>query len=293
VNERLPERRDRRRRHRSLTPQTKRTFLETLETGATVTDASRAAGHPRQTFYENRPLDPDFAAAWDDAYHGAGADALIAEAQRRAVAGWDEPVFQRGEEVGVVRRYSDRLLELAIAGKRTSCLTLAPSTRPSGPGTLARDPVAASAGLAPRPSTPDTAPFHDVGREPRCELDAPGLEPRTTRRASARTSSSVTGRPPRARVEPSRPSPTDRHSCWGLQLRGGLPTKASMGARLASLSGWRLVVVLAVLGVASYFAISMVLRLLASLIPLLSIAGAVAVVGWALFAGQHEQKQRN
>ncbi len=32
----------------------------------------------------------------------------------RAVNGWEEPVYYRGEQVGSVRRYSDRLLELQV-----------------------------------------------------------------------------------------------------------------------------------------------------------------------------------
>src|SRR5437870_3224245 len=37
-------------------------------------------------------------------------DAHEAEATRRAVEGWDEPVFYRGQVWGHVRRYSDTLL---------------------------------------------------------------------------------------------------------------------------------------------------------------------------------------
>lgn len=40
------------------------------------------------------------------------------EARRRAVDGVDEPVFQGGELVGHVRRYSDRLLEFLLRGRR-------------------------------------------------------------------------------------------------------------------------------------------------------------------------------
>jgi hypothetical protein len=40
------------------------------------------------------------------------------EAMRRAVDGWDEPVYQKGEQVGVVRKYSDSLLALLLRGRR-------------------------------------------------------------------------------------------------------------------------------------------------------------------------------
>ena len=37
-----------------------------------------------------------------------------AEADRRAMQGWEEPVFQGGVQVGAVRKYSDKLLELQL-----------------------------------------------------------------------------------------------------------------------------------------------------------------------------------
>ena len=40
------------------------------------------------------------------------------EAYRRAVLGVAEPVYQGGELVGTVQRYSDRLLEFLIRGRR-------------------------------------------------------------------------------------------------------------------------------------------------------------------------------
>jgi CHASE2 domain-containing sensor protein len=64
-----------------------------------------------------------------------------------------------------------------------------------------------------------------------------------------------------------------------------------MTAKLASLTGWRLLAVLAALGLASYFAISTLLHIATSLIPLVSVAGALLVVGWALFANQHEHSE--
>lgn len=41
-------------------------------------------------------------------------ESLEAEVHRRAVDGWDEPVYQKGEMVGLIRRHSDRMLELLI-----------------------------------------------------------------------------------------------------------------------------------------------------------------------------------
>jgi hypothetical protein len=61
-----------------------------------------------------------------------------------------------------------------------------------------------------------------------------------------------------------------------------------MTAKLASLTGWQLVVTLLALGLASYFAISTVLHLAASLIPVISALGALTVVGWILFASHRQ-----
>lgn len=57
----------------------------------------------------------EFATLVSDAlsYHG---ESVEREAERRAVDGWLEPVFSQktGEQIGVVRKYSDRLLEVLV-----------------------------------------------------------------------------------------------------------------------------------------------------------------------------------
>lgn len=70
--------------------------------------------------------------------------------------------------------------------------------------------------------------------------------------------------------------------------------------KIASLGGWQLVVVFAVLGLASYFAISLVLQLLSWLVhlvmwlqPLVSVVGALAIIAWAWFALQEARVWRN
>jgi hypothetical protein len=71
----------------------------------------------RRCAYDHREADADFAAEWDDAVEEA-TDTLEQEARRRALDGWDEPVFWQGAECGVVRKYSDRLLELMLRANR-------------------------------------------------------------------------------------------------------------------------------------------------------------------------------
>jgi hypothetical protein len=92
-------------------------FLTALRRGLPVSAAAAAAGFDRVTAWRWRESIPGFRAAWDDAY-AEGGDAIEEEARRRAMDGWDEPVFQGGEHVGVIRRYSDRLLERLLKGRK-------------------------------------------------------------------------------------------------------------------------------------------------------------------------------
>ena len=69
-------------------PRARKRFLDALATGLSVSAAASAAGIGRQTAYDLRNRDPDFAAAWDDALE-AGTDVLEDEARRRALNGSD------------------------------------------------------------------------------------------------------------------------------------------------------------------------------------------------------------
>jgi len=121
-------------RARNLTlAKRKQLFLAELEDRANVSAAAAAAGVDRGTPYRWREADSRFAAAWDAAVDVA-VDGLEAEAWRRAHEGWDEPVFQRGEEVGVVRRYSDTLMVTLLKGHRPERYKDRTSTELSGPG---------------------------------------------------------------------------------------------------------------------------------------------------------------
>lgn len=92
-------------------------FLGALEEGLSVTGACREAKISRQTAYHHRSLDEGFRAAWDDAIE-AGTDTLEDEAHRRAYKGTEEPVYQQGELVGTVRKYSDTLTIFLLKGRR-------------------------------------------------------------------------------------------------------------------------------------------------------------------------------
>ncbi len=92
-------------------------FLDFLRHTPNVTLAAKQIGISRRRVYQLRAKDPELAADWDDAI-GEAVDALEAEARRRAVEGWIEPVYYRGEKIDEVRRYSDRLLEVLLQAHR-------------------------------------------------------------------------------------------------------------------------------------------------------------------------------
>lgn len=92
-------------------------FLGILAAYGNVKEACEKAGIARQTVYQRREKDSDFAAAWDNALEIA-ADVLEREAWRRAVEGWDEPVYQGKELVGTIRKYDSTLLIFLLKGIR-------------------------------------------------------------------------------------------------------------------------------------------------------------------------------
>lgn len=92
-------------------------FLAALRDSGNVRLACQAAKVARPTVYEYRQADPGFATAWNEALDEA-CDLLEAEARRRGLEGVDKPVFHQGEEVGVVRNYSDTLLIFLLKGAR-------------------------------------------------------------------------------------------------------------------------------------------------------------------------------
>ena len=101
----------------SWTVHARERFLETLRTTCNVTASAEAAGISRSRAYEIRSTDKEFAAEWLEAEEMA-TDALVAEARRRGVEGVDEPVYYLGQQVGKVRKYSDRMLEILLKAHR-------------------------------------------------------------------------------------------------------------------------------------------------------------------------------
>lgn len=91
-----------------LTKANQEVFLEAFATVPIITHACRIAEVGRRTYY-NWIEDEDFARRVKAALR-TGLEVLRREGWRRAVEGYEEPVFQGGVEVGTRRRYSDTLL---------------------------------------------------------------------------------------------------------------------------------------------------------------------------------------
>ncbi len=97
----------------------KRAFLKAYaETGGILSHAAKAAGCDRHSHYNWMKDDADYAALFESIAKDMAYDRLEDEATRRAVDGWDEPVYQGGELVGFKRRYSDTLLIFMLNGAR-------------------------------------------------------------------------------------------------------------------------------------------------------------------------------
>jgi hypothetical protein len=102
---------------RLTTARRKSLALDLLSQGHTLAHIRKVLGVNRVTVFRWRKDDPSFAQAYSDAME-AGTDVIEQEARRRAVDGHDQPVFQGGKQVGVVRVYSDMLAALLLRGRR-------------------------------------------------------------------------------------------------------------------------------------------------------------------------------
>jgi hypothetical protein len=118
-------------------------FLQYLAETGNVTRAVKLVGSSPTRVYALRHNDPAFRQAWDDA-EDIAADRLEAEAWRRAVEGFDEPVVSAGklvrDEAGnavMIRRYSDVLLIRLLQAHRPQKFDRrlpAAGANPVGPG---------------------------------------------------------------------------------------------------------------------------------------------------------------
>jgi hypothetical protein len=93
------------------------TFLAALEETAMVSEACKRAGISRQTAYEARQRDEEFAVAWHEVEERA-TERLEREAYRRAAEGTLKPVVSAGHLVTEERQYSDGLLMFLLKARR-------------------------------------------------------------------------------------------------------------------------------------------------------------------------------
>ena len=96
----------------------KQRFLSALRESGNVVRAAREAGIGVSTAYQ-LSKHPDYTEIFEAAKaegEQALAYRLLEEARRRAEEGVLEPVFYQGQEVGMVRKYSDNLLMFKIKG---------------------------------------------------------------------------------------------------------------------------------------------------------------------------------
>jgi hypothetical protein len=111
-------------RRLKLNKERRERFLSALAATGIVSTAVEIAGTSRTRVYELRKCDSGFSSAWDEAEERA-ADALEAEAWRRAVDGVAEPLVSIGKLVRgddgeplSIRRYSDTLLLALLKARR-------------------------------------------------------------------------------------------------------------------------------------------------------------------------------
>jgi AcrR family transcriptional regulator len=100
-------------RHDAFDGARKRLFLDALGKGGCLRDAARRAGVSHQTVYNHQRSDPTFARQCELALSMASTD-LELHAWERAVHGVEEPVYQRGEQVGTRLKRSDAMLRMLL-----------------------------------------------------------------------------------------------------------------------------------------------------------------------------------
>jgi hypothetical protein len=98
-----------------ITVQQVEAYLGFLAETGTIKHAANLSGLGYNTVLRLRKVDDDFKAMHEEALEDYR-DTLVRECHRRAVEGWEEPVFSQrmGTEIGTVRKYDSRLLELML-----------------------------------------------------------------------------------------------------------------------------------------------------------------------------------
>ena len=106
-------------RRRDLEPVAvqKAKYLEGFAQYCTITGGCAAAGVDNTTVYQWREMDDTFVLR-EQQLRLALTDRMEAEAIRRALEGWDRPIYQKGELCGYERVYDGSLLKMLLAAYR-------------------------------------------------------------------------------------------------------------------------------------------------------------------------------
>lgn len=99
----------RRRMPAALVPRAAAHFFRLLAASGSVSWAAKRSGLSRTALYHHKKTNPAFTKRWADALE-LGVARVRDEVFRRAVVGIKKPVFQRGQIVGKVKVYDNRLL---------------------------------------------------------------------------------------------------------------------------------------------------------------------------------------
>ena len=91
----------------------RRRFLELYRLTGQLQKSARECGISPSTVRDHLKNDLAFKDAYDEAY-GDFKEAIEREALRRAIMGWEEPVYQQGVLAGTVRKYDSPLLQLIL-----------------------------------------------------------------------------------------------------------------------------------------------------------------------------------
>lgn len=91
-------------------------FIQAFRQSGFVLQTCNRVGVKRDVFVRWLENDPAFAKEFEVANDYVTEHYELA-AGKRAVEGWQEPVFHQGKQVGTVTRYSDRLLELLLKAR--------------------------------------------------------------------------------------------------------------------------------------------------------------------------------
>lgn len=128
----------RRRMPAALVPRAAAHFFRLLAASGSVSYAAKRSGLSRTALYHHKKTNPAFARRWADALE-LGVARVRDEVFRRAVVGIKKPVFQRGQVVGKVKVYDNRLLwSLLKAHERETYGDKRPQREGGAPFDLAR-----------------------------------------------------------------------------------------------------------------------------------------------------------